>query len=107
MTWTETVGKRLIGSTGGDFQGAIAVSVTFYASGRLFRTDWFRFHVEVNRGNILRHDPVNMAARRVQELAPHNAAGRGKSQLPVCVPAPTPAETPPARGRRTARKTSQ
>jgi len=94
MTWTENVGKRLIGSTGGDFQGAIAVSVTFYASGRLFRTDWFRFHVEVNRGNILRLDPVNMAARRVQVLEPHNEDGRVKSDLVVDVTEPLADETP-------------
>jgi len=81
MTWTQSVGKRLIGSTGEDFQGAVAVSVTFYASGRLFRTDWFRFHLEVNRGNIVRLDPVNIAARRVQVLEPHSDDGRVKSEL--------------------------
>src|SRR6476620_1106116 len=94
MTWTENFGKRLIGSTGVDFQGAIAVSVTFYASGRLFRTDWFRFHVEVNRGNILRLDPVNMAARRVQVLEPHNEDGRVRSELVVDVTEPVADETP-------------
>jgi hypothetical protein len=71
-TWTESVSDRLITATGGDFQGPVAVSITFYASGRLFRTDWFRFQVEIKRGNILRLDPVNMAARRVRVLEPRN-----------------------------------
>ena len=69
-TWTESIGKRLIASIGEDFQGPIAVSVTFFASGRLFRTDWFRFQIEVRNGDILRLDPVNMAARRVRVLEP-------------------------------------
>jgi hypothetical protein len=72
MTWTDNIGKRLIGSIGDEFQGPVAVSVTFFASGRLFRTDWFRFQIEVRNGNILRLDPVNMAARRVRVLEPKN-----------------------------------
>ena len=67
-SWTESVGRRVVASTGQDFQGSLAVSVTFYASGRLFRTDWFRFQVEVSHGNIVRLNPVNIAARRVQVL---------------------------------------
>jgi hypothetical protein len=67
-SWTESVGRRVVASTGQDFQGALAVSVTFYASGRLFRSDWFRFQVEVSHGNIVRLNPVNIAARRVQVL---------------------------------------
>src|SRR2546421_3998788 len=94
MTWTENVGKRLIGSTGGGFQGAIAGLVTVYASGRFFRPHWVCFHVEVNRGNILRLDPVNMAARRVQVLEPHNEDGRVKSDLVVDVTEPVADETP-------------
>jgi hypothetical protein len=67
-TWTESVGRRIVASTAKDFQGALAVSITFYASGRLYRTDWFRFQVEVSQGNIVRLNPVNIAARRVQVL---------------------------------------
>ena len=67
-SWTESVGRRVVASTGQDFQGALAVSVTFYASGRLYRTDWFRFQVEVSQGNIVRLNPVNIVARRVQVL---------------------------------------
>ena len=67
-TWTSELGKHLFACTGDDYNGQIAASVTFYACGRLFRTDWFRFNVQVKRGEILGLDPVNIAARRVQTL---------------------------------------
>ena len=67
-TWTEELGKHLFDAVGDDFHGQIAVSVTFYASGRLYRTDWFRFEVEIRRGEILALDPVNIAARRAHAL---------------------------------------
>jgi hypothetical protein len=67
-TWTQDVGKRLVVCTGADFQGLIAASVTFYSSGRMFRTDWFRFYVEVSNGNIVRVNPTNVPARRVRVL---------------------------------------
>lgn len=73
-TWTDELGKRFFASTGDDFEGAVAASVTFYASGRLFRTDWFRFQVHVRRGELLRLDPVNIAARRVRVLVPRNGS---------------------------------
>lgn len=69
-TWIQDIHKRLIAATGDEFQGPIAVSATFYASGRLFRTDWFRFQVEVRRGEVTRLDAVNVAARRVRVLEP-------------------------------------
>lgn len=68
MTWTQDIGKRLIGCTGPDFDGQIAASMTFFASGRMFRTDWFRFHIQVERGRIVRLDPSNIPARRVRVL---------------------------------------
>lgn len=74
MTWTENIGKRLLACAGDDFDGQIAAAITFYASGRLFRTDWFRFHIHVNHGSILRIDPVNIAARRVRVLEPRHQA---------------------------------
>ncbi len=74
-TWHEELGKHLFACTGDDYQGQIAVSITFYASGRLFRTDWFRFHIEVQQGEILRLTPVNVAARRVKVL---DAAGKSR-----------------------------
>ena len=68
MTWTQDVGKRLLVCTGPDFEGLIAASVTFYSSGRMFRTDWFRFYVQAKNGNILRVNPTNVPARRVRVL---------------------------------------
>jgi hypothetical protein len=67
-TWSDELGKSLFACTGDDYEGQIATSVTFYASGRLFRTDWFRFQIQVSHGEILRLDPVNIAARRVRVL---------------------------------------
>jgi hypothetical protein len=67
-TWTEELGQHLFACTGDDYQGQIAASVTFYASGRLFRTEWFRFQIAVRRGEILHLEPVNIAVRRVQTL---------------------------------------
>jgi hypothetical protein len=67
-TWTDELGKHLFACTGDDYDGQIAASVTFYASGRMYRTDWFRFQVQVKRGEILRLEPVNIAARRAHKL---------------------------------------
>jgi hypothetical protein len=67
-TWTEELGRHLFDCVGDDYNGQVAVSVTFYASGRLYRTDWFRFEGEIRRGEILRLNPVNIAARRAQSL---------------------------------------
>lgn len=66
--WTEELGQNFFACTGDDYEGQIAASVSFYASGRMYRTDWFRFQVEVSRGEIRRLDPVNIAARRVSTL---------------------------------------
>jgi len=68
MTWTQEIGKRLVVCTGPEFDGLIAASVTFYSSGRMFRTDWFRFYVEVSDGRIIRLNPTNVPARRVRVL---------------------------------------
>jgi hypothetical protein len=67
-TWTNELGKHLFACAGDDYEGQIAASVTFYASGRMYRTDWFRFQVHVSHGEILRLDPVNMVARRAHKL---------------------------------------
>jgi cell division protein FtsL len=68
MTWTQNIGERLLAGTVDDFNGQIAASITFYAGGRLFRTDWFRFQTEVRGSKLLRLDAVNIAARRVRVL---------------------------------------
>jgi hypothetical protein len=67
-TWTDELGQHLFTCTGDDYEGQIAASVTFYASGRMYRTDWFRFQVQVRHGEVHQLDPVNIAARRVQTL---------------------------------------
>jgi hypothetical protein len=77
-TWTEDLAKHLFACTGDDYEGQIAASVTFYASGRLYRTDWFRFQVQVSHGEILRLDPVNIAARRVRVL---DSSGKTRQEL--------------------------
>lgn len=81
MTWTQDIGRRLIACTGTDFEGQIAVSMTFFASGRMFRTDWFRFHIQVERGRILRLDPSNIPARRVRVLTNREGAERRREMV--------------------------
>jgi hypothetical protein len=67
-TWTEELGKDFFNCTGDEYNGPIAASITFYASGKLFRTDWFRFHAEIKRGEILSLEPVNIAASRARSI---------------------------------------
>jgi len=66
MTWTQEMGKRILACTDQDFEGPIAASMTFYAAGRMFRTDWFRSNIQVRDGRILSLEPGNMPARRVR-----------------------------------------
>jgi hypothetical protein len=66
MTWTQEMGRRILACTGKEFEGPIAASMTFYSSGRMFRTDWFRSHIQVRDGRILALEPSNMPARRVR-----------------------------------------
>ena len=66
MTWTEEMGKRILACTGKEFEGPVAASITFYCSGRMFRTDWFRSNIQVRDGRILTLEPSNMPARRVR-----------------------------------------
>ena len=77
-TWNHELDRNLFTCTGDDYQGQIAASMTFYASGRLFRTDWFRFQIQVSHGEILRLEPVNIAARRVRML---DGAGETTEEL--------------------------
>jgi hypothetical protein len=39
MTWTQDMGRRILACTGHEFEGPIAASMTFYAAGRMYRTD--------------------------------------------------------------------
>ena len=69
MTWTQEMGKRILACTGDEFEGPIAASMTFYASGRMYRTDWFRSQIQVRDGCIVNLEPSNIPARRVRVLA--------------------------------------
>ncbi|MGA8437124.1 MAG: hypothetical protein WB714_02740 [Candidatus Sulfotelmatobacter sp.] len=68
MTWTQAMGKRIVACAGKEFEGPIAASITFYCAGRMFRTDWFRSHIQVHDGRILSLEPSNMPARRVRVI---------------------------------------
>ena len=68
MTWTLEIGRRLLACTGEEFEGPIAASVTFYASGRMYRTDWFRFQIQVRDGHIMHLEPSNIPSRRVRAI---------------------------------------
>lgn len=71
MTWTDSMGERLLDMTGREFEGVIDTSMTFFASGRMFRTDWFRFNVLVHNGQILRVEAITVPARRVKVVHGH------------------------------------
>jgi hypothetical protein len=66
MTWTQEMGRRILACTGYDFEGPIAASATFYAAGRMYRTDWFRSQIQVREGRIVSLEPSNMPSRRVR-----------------------------------------
>jgi len=68
MTWTQEMGKRIIACTGHEFEGPIAACITFYASGRMYRTDWFRSQIQVREGRIASLEPSTMPTRRVRVL---------------------------------------
>ncbi|HYM76565.1 MAG TPA: hypothetical protein VE377_11360 [Candidatus Dormibacteraeota bacterium] len=68
MTWTQEMGKRIIACTGFEFEGPIAVAMTFYAAGRMYRTDWFRSQVVIRDGHIVSLEPSNMPTRRVRQV---------------------------------------
>jgi hypothetical protein len=68
MTWTQEVGRRIVACTGHDFEGPIAASMTFYAAGRMYRTDWFRSQIVVCEGRIVSLEPSNMPTRRTRVI---------------------------------------
>src|ERR1700691_4289610 len=68
LTWTQEMGRRILACTGPEFEGPIAASMTFYAAGRMFRTDWFRSQIQVRDGRIVSLEPSNMPARRVRVI---------------------------------------
>lgn len=66
LTWSQEMGRRILGCTGLEFEGPIATSMTFYAAGRMYRTDWFRSQIVVREGRIISLEPSTMPARRVR-----------------------------------------
>ena len=68
MSWSQEMGKRILSCSGYDFEGPIAASMTFYAAGRMFRTDWFRAQIVVREGRIVSLEPSNMPSRRVRQI---------------------------------------
>jgi hypothetical protein len=86
-TWTDELGKRFFECTGEHYTGVVAVSITFYVSGRLFRTDWFRFRAEVHDGRIAKIHPVSIAARRVRVLETRSNGKRRQELVMDVVPA--------------------
>jgi hypothetical protein len=80
-TWTDELGKRFFDCTGEHYAGVVAVSITFYVSGRMFRTDWFRFRIDVKEGKILKIHPVSIAARRVRVLETRNGNGKKRREF--------------------------
>jgi hypothetical protein len=66
LTWTQEMGRRILACTGTEFEGPIAASMTFYAAGRMYRTDWFRSQIQVREGRIVTLEPSTMPTRRVR-----------------------------------------
>ena len=65
-TWTQEMGRRIVNCTDKNFEGPIAACMTFYAAGRMFRTDWFRSQIQVRNGRIVTLEPSTMPTRRVR-----------------------------------------
>ena len=93
-TWSQEIGRRLLACTGPEFDGQIAASTTFFASGRMFRTDWFRFHIQVQNGRILRLDPANIPARRVRVLTGRKGPERRRDFVQDVATGTAPYPTP-------------
>jgi hypothetical protein len=68
MTWNQEMGRRILACTGQEFEGPIAASMTFYAAGRMYRTDWFRSQIQVRDGRMVSLEPSNMPTRRVRAV---------------------------------------
>jgi hypothetical protein len=84
-SWMEEVGDRLLVLGDRGFRGTIAASATFFCSGRLYRTDWFRFEVEVSGRNIVRLVPITAAANRARVLQEKVAERAQRRQVVVDV----------------------
>jgi len=88
-TWTQEMGKRILACTDKEFEGPIAACMTFYAAGRMFRTDWFRSNIKVSGGRIVSLEPSNMPSRRVRVI--ERKGPERRREMVQDVAAPTPA----------------
>ena len=68
LTWSQDMGKRILACTGYEFEGPLAAAMTFYAAGRMYRTDWFRAQIVVREGRIVSLEPSTMPSRRVRQI---------------------------------------
>ncbi len=88
-SWMEDVGDRFLSLGSQEFRGTIAASATFFCSGRLYRTDWFRFELEASGRNIVRLVPITAAANRARVLQAKVAERAVRRQVVVDVVAGT------------------
>jgi hypothetical protein len=59
----------------------------------MFRTDWFRFHIHVERGRILLLDPSNIPARRVRVLTNRQGTERRRELVQDIAATAAPVKT--------------
>ena len=88
LTWTQEMGKRILACTGYEFEGPIAAAMTFYAAGRMYRTDWFRSQIVVREGRIVSLEPSNMPTRRVRQVERKGQAERRREFVQDVAAAP-------------------
>jgi len=89
-TWTAEMGRRILACTGAEFDGPIAASMTFYAAGRMYRTDWFRSQICVRGGRIASLEPSNMPTRRVRVVERKGQPERRREFVQDVIAAPVP-----------------
>jgi len=96
-TWTAEMGRRILACTGTEFDGPIAAAMTFYAAGRMYRTDWFRSQICVREGRIAQLEPSNMPTRRVRVVERKGQPERRRefAQDVTASPVPDKLETKP------------
>jgi hypothetical protein len=68
MTWTQELRRHILACTGKQFRRSDRSLNDLLFLGRMFRTDWFRSHIQVRDGRILTLEPSNMPARRVRVI---------------------------------------
>ncbi|HEX3820199.1 MAG TPA: hypothetical protein VHW45_07695 [Candidatus Sulfotelmatobacter sp.] len=95
MTWSQEMGKRILACAGEEFEGPIAASMTFYAAGRMFRTDWFRSQIQVREGRIVSLEPSNMPSRRVRQIERKGPERRREFVQDIVAPDPEKNEAKP------------